>query len=88
MTHIQGFSSWIAQRFTSDGEWRHTYVSRNSGKRWTFTSLADAFHQYEWNAKPWSENFDQLPTNRLQLRKAIDDGKSDVLWVPGKSRTE
>lgn len=79
-SHIQGFSHWVAQRFTCDGNWRHTYVSRDSGDRWTFRSVADAFRQYEWNGKPWSENFGELTTYRRQLRKAIADSNPDAAF--------
>ena len=80
-SHIQGFSYWVEQRFNCDGNWRHSYVIRNSGARCTFTSLADAFRQYEWNGKSWSENFGELTTYRRQLRKAIADRNGDAAFT-------
>jgi hypothetical protein len=80
-SHIQGFSYWVAQRFNSDGNWRHSYVIRDSGARCTFTSLADAFRQYEWNGKSWSENFGELTTYRRQLRTAIATSNSHAAFA-------
>ncbi len=79
-SHIRGFSSWVAQRFNCDGNWRHSYITRNSGARCSFTSLAEAFRQYEWNGKPWSENFGELTTYRRQLRKAIAANNGDAAF--------
>lgn len=79
-SHIRGLSDWIADRFDGGSNWRHTYVSRKSGARWTFDSLADAFRQYEWNGQPWLANFSELATYRRHLREAVADSDGDAAF--------
>ena len=60
--------------------WRHSNLSRDTGARRTFTSLADAFRQYEWSGRSWAENFAELTSYRKQLRKAIADSDRDAAF--------
>ena len=78
--HIRAFSEWVGSRFDCQTGWRHTYVNRRSGVRWTCGNLADAFHRYEWNRKPWSETFVELMGYRLQLRKAVADADDQATF--------
>ena len=63
---------WVGARFDRTSRWTHTYVDRKTGIRWSCDSLADAFQQYSWNAKPWSENKLELDAYRRVLRAAVE----------------
>lgn len=78
--HIRSLSRWIAHCFDGSANWRHFYVHRDSGVRWSCRGLADAFCQYEWNGKPWSENFGELTTYRQRLREAMAASNGDAAF--------
>jgi hypothetical protein len=57
------------------------YINTHVSGRCRPASLADAFRQYEWNGKPWSENFGELTTYRRQLRTAIETSNSHAAFA-------
>jgi hypothetical protein len=78
--HIRAFSEWVGYQCDCETAWRHTYVNRRDGVRWTCANLADAFHQYEWNRKSWSETFVELMGYRQRLRKAVADRNGEATF--------
>lgn len=65
-------SKWLADRFHPSSGWMHSYADRKTGTRWRCCGLADAFEQYLWRGKSWSETKVELDRLRHDLRDAVE----------------
>jgi len=48
LAEVNGFIEWLAYHLGSNTEVEHEYSNRQTAKRWQFSSLHDAYKQYEW----------------------------------------
>ncbi|WP_448196926.1 hypothetical protein [Pseudomonas putida] len=46
---VKAFIEWLAELLGSNREVKHGYTNRQTAKRWQFSSLHDAYAQYEWH---------------------------------------
>ncbi|KMN24597.1 hypothetical protein TU85_03060 [Pseudomonas helleri] len=49
LPHVSGFIRWLASELNSESCFKHQYVNRRSGEKWTCSSLYNAFENYRWN---------------------------------------
>lgn len=49
LPHVHGFIDWLASELDSQTLFKHQYIDRRSGVRWSCASLHEAYLGYAWN---------------------------------------
>lgn len=49
LSHVPEFIRWLATELDSESRFKHQYVNRRTGEKWSCSSLYSAFENYRWN---------------------------------------